>query len=216
MIPGWLDDGPFGVVFDVGGNVGEFAEAALGRWPKASVYSFEPLPPASVRNRERAAGRWSVYEVAIGEAPDRGTLYYCLNQHSASTMQEPGAARLAHFGLADEFRPLEVEVLPLDSFLPLVRGRLLVKVDVEGSELQVLRGARETLLRAEMVVCEVQNDPEIFIGSASAWEVDLLLREAGLHFAGLAGALLSPASGGVLQFDGVWVRERRAWDDQAF
>lgn len=197
---------PFVTVLDVGGNVGTFAEAAAELWPGALITSFEPIPGAATANRSRAGGRWQVEQVAIsgghGEAPFR----FCRNQPSASTMQEPGTVRLERFGIVDDFEVVQIATRPLDDYLELVAGRTLVKIDVEGHELEVLAGAGAVLELAAAVVVEVNQDPDIFLGAPSPAVVDQELRRHGLELAGVLSAFPDPA-GRVIQFDGLWLRQ---------
>lgn len=197
--------GPFDTVLDVGGNVGEFAELARQAWPDARVTSFEPVPPCARENRRRAAGRWWVEECALSADAGRATIRVCLNQPSASTMQEPGTTRLERFGIRDEFEELEVPVRTLDEFADVAGGRCLVKIDVEGHELAVLDGGEELLRHVECVVVEVNQDPHVFEGAPPPAVVDDALRRHGLFFSGVFAVQLDPA-GEVVQFDGVWRR----------
>lgn len=197
--------GPYDTVFDVGGNVGDFAEAAHALWPQALITSFEPVPELAAANWKRSAGRWQVNDVAISDRSGDATMLVCTNQHSASTLQEPGNVRRREFGIVDQFQPTFVRTERLDWFDRVGAGRLLIKIDVEGHEGQVLVGARSVLSRAATVVCEVQNDPDIFLGSPAPSAVDKILRHCGLHFAGLLDSFASPG-GRVLQFDGIWKR----------
>lgn len=204
-----LPDVDYDLILDVGGNIGEVAEAMYNYWPDARLVSFEPIPGAAEANRLRAAGRWDVITTAIGErASDAEPLWFCANQHTASTMQQPGTARRKLYGIRDVHEQVSVQVQPLDAFLSLSEGRerILVKVDVEGYEAHVLRGARRYLPRATTVVCEVQQDPTIFLGSPSPAWVDRELQAYGLVLHGVAGVELSPA-GRVVQWDGVWTRD---------
>lgn len=214
--PATILGGPFDSVLDVGGNLGEFAEAARQAWPDAWITSFEPQPEIAEAQQVRAAGRWQVEEVAISDRAGRASLQLCLNQPPASSLQQLGPTRRQEFGLHDRLQPVEVRTAPLDDFLEFTEGTLLVKIDVEGHEAQVLAGATRTLRAAETVLVEMQNDPGIFLGAAAPAVLDTLLRAAGLSFAGLAGAFLAP-SGRVLQFDAVYRRDvasnLRKWSD---
>ena len=131
---------PGGTAVDVGANQGFFAYAFSSI--AARVEAFEPNPdyaafaracsgpaPACTRSRSRtgAARRssWCPSPSRDGTAPGR--------------QPEAGAAEQ---GPAQRF---QVEVRTLDSYgLREVRA---VKVDVEGSEMEVLEGGRETILR---------------------------------------------------------------------
>lgn len=197
--------GAFEHVLDVGGNVGEWAELARGLWPAASLTSFEPIPALADLNRDRARGRWVVEPVALSDSSGEGELLVCLNQHSASTMEEPGPLRRQAWGIADQFKPIRIQTRLLDEYLPAPGpGRLLVKVDVEGHEGPVLAGGPRLLERADAVIVECQQSPDGFDGAWTPAELDVLLRDRGLYFAGVVGALLTPA-GEVAQFDGLWL-----------
>lgn len=207
-----VDDlGPFDYVLDVGGNVGEFAESCWRAWsPSVTIDSFEPIPGAANTNRKRSAGAWRVHELAVSSANGRAPLHVCQNQHSASTMQEPGTLRRERFKIHDVFRTIAVATCTLDDYLADVlhlelAGRVLLKIDVEGHELHALRGATRTLARVSVAIVEVNQEPDIFVGSPPPDAIDAELRHAGLYFVGVAGVQLDPA-GEVVQFDGVWSR----------
>jgi FkbM family methyltransferase len=203
---------PFDLILDVGGNIGETAEAMHTLWPAARLVSFEPIPGAADANRLRAADRWEVITTAIGERHGRELLWFCTNQHTASTMQAPGTARERLYGIHDVHEVTEVETQPLDAFLSLANGRerILIKIDVEGYEEHVLKGARDFLSLATTVICEVQQDPTIFLGSPSPYMVDRRMQDAGQSFVGIIGCELSP-TGRVMQWDGEWTRDAEPW-----
>lgn len=205
--------GPFDVVLDVGGNIGDFAAEAHDCWPRAAIYSFEPVPKLAEQNAKRAAGRWQTYTLAISRSEGAAEIRYCENQHSASTMQRPGSARAEHFKISDRFTRVKIHTAPLDHLATYCDGRVLLKVDVEGHEGDVLSSGRDVLGMVETVICEVQNDPSVFVGAPAPYEIDARLRNAGLMFAGCAGALVAP-NGALLQFDGVWRRTIAKTEDE--
>lgn len=196
--------GPFDSVLDVGGNVGQSAKMCRELWPSATITSFEPIPALALANDERSQGRWWVVPVAISDQPGSATIHACLDQPSASTMQRPGPARLERFGIRDRFADLEVPAELLDYYLGRARGRSLVKIDVEGHEMQVLDGAPEVLDLAAVVVIEC-NAPGVFEGAPSVPAIELRMRAHGLFFAGVLDCLKDPA-GDVVQFDAVFQR----------
>jgi FkbM family methyltransferase len=136
-----------GAIYDVGANCGWFAvrAARAGR----PVRAFEPVPPTAdfaERNLARIAGADArVVRAAVAEAPGTATihLYSSSGNNSLHERTLPPGHRLRRTGA------LEVDVVRLDDLV----GRDgfpppgLIKIDVEGAELAVLRGARETLAR---------------------------------------------------------------------
>lgn len=202
--------GPFDLVLDVGGNVGAFAEQCWTAWPAATIVSFEPLPELVARNRRRAQGRWMVEPVALSSSAGAATLHECVSVPDASTLERPGSARRRLFGAVDEWRDVDVQLRTLDEYRHLVPvdfdgRRVLLKLDVEGHELEVLRGGPSTLARVDVVVCEV-SQCELVVGQVPASVLDAELRHAGLYFVGVAAVLLTPGGSRVAQFDAVWSR----------
>lgn len=130
--------GPGSVVWDVGANVGFFSllAARLG----ARVHAFEPLPAsaAALRGHVAANGygeRVTVHERAVA-ARSRRAPFLVVDEASWSHLADRGP----HPRARDR---IEVEVVALDD-LALPRPDV-VKIDVEGSEVAVLEGARRTL-----------------------------------------------------------------------
>lgn len=197
--------GPFDEVLDVGGNIGLFAERCRDAWPDARITSFEPLPGAVHVHRDRARNRWWVEQVAVSSQRGEATLHFCTNQHTASSLHTAGVVRRERFGLRDTFQDITVRTETLDRLIATtLRPRTLLKVDVEGHELEVLRGAERTLDQVTVCVVEV-NQGDVFQGAPAPVQVDGELRRHGLSFTGVIGVVVDGA-GDVVQFDGVWSR----------
>jgi FkbM family methyltransferase len=133
--------------FDVGANVGAVA-LALAKYVGSSgkVFAFEPGPPNILRlqrNLELNPSLLSRTEiVACGVADMPGELWWA-EEHG-----NPGNALLSDRGTH------KIPVTTLDSFVEKRGiGRVdFVKIDVEGMEFQVMRGAADTLRRFRPIV----------------------------------------------------------------
>jgi FkbM family methyltransferase len=130
------------VALDVGANVGAYS-TLFGRWvgPSGSVFAFEPAPrifQGLVRHIELNHLSAVVRPIcsAVGEVPATARLVVA---------GSAGESRLAIASDGDA-RTIPVPVTTIDEFC--ARERIapdFIKIDVEGSELAVLRGARETI-----------------------------------------------------------------------
>ena len=159
LVRGLVDEGlQFATVIDVGANVGQFSRAAVSFWPDAQVLAFEPLPACAEQLQQAlgATGRVQVQAVAIGRLD--GTTAFHPHEYTLSSSVLPvTAAASEQFGWAKEKPPIDVPVRRLDTLLAgrkLARPTLL-KVDVQGFELEVLRGAPRTLDSVDALVLEV-------------------------------------------------------------
>jgi FkbM family methyltransferase len=131
---------PGSTVIDVGANIGFFT-VRFARWaePQGRVIAIEPEPEnvRQLRWRIDDAGVTSSVEVIEGVVADQaGTLRLWLSPFS------PAAHHLAADGIP--VRAWTVDDLMAARGWPFVS---LIKIDVDGAEVRVLRGARETITR---------------------------------------------------------------------
>jgi FkbM family methyltransferase len=131
---------------DVGGHIGFFTmqmAAAVG--PEGRVYAFEPLDAnANLLERSIAENgfndRVRFQRAAVGAAPGTATLTFpveTLNSGGAYLLPDGGAPLAGN-------QKKEVPLVALDA-LELRRPVRFIKMDVEGAEPQVLRGAARIL-----------------------------------------------------------------------
>lgn len=142
FIAGHVTEGD--VFYDIGANIGFFSLIAARRAGSAGrVYAFEPVPDnaAAISRSARLNGfdAVDVLNVAVGSSNGRTELM--LARHI-------GGATLASVGPPPDLRgTIEVALVSIDRLIAQRRLRppTLVKVDVEGAELDVLKGMTETL-----------------------------------------------------------------------
>lgn len=165
-------------VVDVGANVGLYTlNMASLVGPGGRVIAFEPDPDLAALLRDNCAANGAsnveTHAVALGSAPDRLILHrLTLNS---------GENHLGSQGRTAFRTPVEVEVAAFDKLLPGIRPDF-VKVDVQGWELNVLRGMEGTLRESNArVYLEFWPDGLKRAGSAPA-DLFSFIHGLGLHF----------------------------------
>jgi FkbM family methyltransferase len=195
-----------GTVLDVGANRGQFAVVAARRWPQARLICFEPLPGA-VRVLARVLGpRAEVRNLALSDMPGEVKLHVSRADDSSSLLPI-GARQSATFPGTDEVGVISVPAARLDEEIDaaLLTRPVLLKVDVQGGELGVLRGATGLLPDVDAVLVEC-SFVDFYEGQPLAHEVVEFLRGHGLVLTG-AGMPTTDAAGAVVQIDLVFSRQ---------
>lgn len=134
------------VVFDVGANEGHWSALALGANPGARIFAFEPHPQTFRRLVSRLPGV-RCFDLGLGERAGVLALHdYAEGSGSGHASFVEGVIENIHRRAAATW---EVKVATLDDVADAegVDAIDLLKVDVEGMELAVLRGARRRLER---------------------------------------------------------------------
>lgn len=142
-------------VLDVGANVGQFRDMLREEVGyDGLIVSFEPTRKAAHLLQQRSGGdpRWVVYDCALG-AKDMVRRLNVMSADTLSSFLEPdssGATGLfAQHNVVDHAE--EVSIRTLDSVLEELRaagrlsGGVFLKMDTQGFDLEVLKGAEKSL-----------------------------------------------------------------------
>ena len=179
--------GPVRTVVDIGANRGQFALAARHCFPDARIISFEPLagPAALYRAVFAGDGRTRLFESAIGPAPGEATIHLSARDDSSSLLPITARQNALFPGTAEAGTAI-IQVTRLSDALPAgeIAAPALLKLDVQGFELQALAGCEDVLGRFAWVYVEC-SFMELYAGQSLADEVIAWLRERGLRLAGV-------------------------------
>jgi FkbM family methyltransferase len=179
------------VAFDCGAHHGRVTRSFLRAFPRATVYAFEPTPATFEILSRNLAGVDRVELVNAAVGAERGTLdLYVQDWEQSNSLVDPGG----------DAASVKVDVVPLGEFCAErgIRHIDLLKLDVEGYELQVLRGL-EPMLRAQkvdVIYTEVRFEP-FAPGCTHFLELVGYLRGFGYRFFGFYDTIYKPW----LQFD---------------
>jgi FkbM family methyltransferase len=117
------------------------------------------------------------YQVALGSSPGTAIMYLSDNQKQSSSILKP-KVHLTHHPHVKFDGTEEVEVDLLDNFD--TKDYNFLNMDVQGYELEVLKGATETLKHVDYVYCEVNRD-EVYENNAYVEELDEYLSTYGME-----------------------------------
>ena len=163
------------VAVDIGAHVGYYSRLIWQMMQgKGSIYAFEPDPRTFIYLEENVRGRpgLSAYKMALGESHGRARFFSAVSSDLGSTVRQVGV-------------PVTVDCTTLDLFcqsLCIADQVDFVKLDVEGGEAAVLRGARQV---------RSGNNPPIWMIEV----IDSFLLEAGTSPEEMTTELLWAQSG---------------------
>jgi FkbM family methyltransferase len=198
-------------VFDVGANVGQFAQELRLVGFGGNIISFDPLTTAHAQLCEasRNDSKWTVHpRAAVGDHDGEIDINIAGNSVSSSVLPMLDAHSSAAVGsayVASERTPL----IRLDSVAELYLSkdsRPFIKIDTQGFEWQVLEGATETLKRAQGVLLELSLVP-LYDGQRLWREIIERMETEGFTLWAIQKGFTDPRTGRSLQINAIFVRE---------
>ncbi|HEY0172642.1 MAG TPA: FkbM family methyltransferase [Pyrinomonadaceae bacterium] len=197
-------------IFDVGAYQGDFARLCFDVWPEAKVVAFEVLDHKVERLRKMAEFGNSVEVVTcLLGAHDRDSVPFHEMETASSVLEE-------HIQ-----QSAPVKSHPMRTVDRVVRDRGasppdFLKLDVQGYELEVLKGAEESLNSLQVILAEL-NFLDIHKNVPLVSEVIAWLDERGWVAYDVCGLTRRPLDGALWQADLIFVpkdsplRTNKAW-----
>jgi FkbM family methyltransferase len=159
-------------IFDIGANIGTTSLFFASLNPKAKIYSFEPHPSSFKRAAENVSlnsfTNIELLNTGLGEKKEIVKLYE-VNEHN------PGMNRI----IAEEknlpFKTIEIDSLDNICKVKGITQVDLIKLDVEGFEYSVLKGAKEIILNSKPLLFIELDDNYLKENNSTSKEVITLL-----------------------------------------
>lgn len=161
--------GPDDDAIDVGAHKGEVTAQILTSAPNGKLLAVEPLPHLAADLRRTLPSGVIVEEFALNdEEPGEVEFLHVKNNPGYSGLRE------RDYPEEPEFERLTVKTQRLDTLVEQhgLRPRL-IKIDVEGAELLVLRGARKTIAEFKPVILVEHGSAALGYGESPATFFDL-------------------------------------------
>ena len=141
---------------DAGACRGDFTALLLAQFPDAAIHAFEPDPEWSRRTCERFASDPGVrvWNAALHEHATGAELQVHADPGTSSLLPRAASVRRYYHAHDRVVGSIPVATAVLDPFIDreAPAGVALVKLDTQGSELSILRGAQRSLATAAIDV----------------------------------------------------------------
>lgn len=199
------------VALDVGANTGQFGDLLLEVGFKGTLISFEAIPEVHaqlVRHAQRRSSSWRVAPcAALGS--ERGQLELNIAANSVSSSVLP--MRQIHVDSAPGSHYVSRRTVSVERLDELAAGFILpsanvfIKVDTQGYELEVLKGAtglwsRTSALQLELSLVPLYDQAPTLAGMIT------YMASMGFDLFGMVPGFRDRRSGRTLQMDGFFVR----------
>ncbi|MDE2595380.1 MAG: FkbM family methyltransferase [Sphingomonadales bacterium] len=201
---------PIDLIVDVGANTGQFARDIRARFPRAHIVSFEPnpVPYAELSAWARADGNATAINCALGEEEAMLDMHVHTDHSPSSSLLPTTTTNVELFPQTAEQHVQQVRVRRLDDVLAEIGHPAgpdtFLKLDVQGFEEMVLRGAPLTLATAAALMTEVPID-QLYQGQTDFFTLYQTVTKAGLRYGGNMSQFLAP-DGHVVFLDAFFVR----------
>jgi FkbM family methyltransferase len=130
---------PGDVVFDVGANDGRTVQRLQAHLPEPAIFAFEPVSSTFQLLTERTADQANVRCLRLALGSEAGQRQMFLNETAAVHSLDPG------WGASTGTETIEMTTVDLVVAQEGIPRIDLLKIDAEGHDLEVLKGARDTL-----------------------------------------------------------------------
>ena len=176
---------PLQVIFDVGANTGQTAHKLRHHFPLAQLHCFEPYPDAFDQLQASLAAdpKGVAHQVALGD--QNGSALLFVNNESATNSFLANQPDPARQGPHAYIQARDRTLAPMQTLTAFCRQQNistidLLKIDTQGYELHVLRGAQPMLTPTQirLIYLEVLFYP-LYEAQARFYEIQALLDKSG-------------------------------------
>lgn len=174
---------PIKTIFDVGANDGGYSTSLRKFFPKATIYAFEPHPQ-SFQRLSRISNKYNikVFRLGLGNKITKGKIWDFADDAKLKHTQPTSTLASIYKEVIEGYhrqkaQSFDIELTTLDDFTSKQNIKKIdfLKIDTEGSEYNVLLGARNLLKERKISVIQFEfNEMNVYSRRFFKDYVDLL------------------------------------------
>lgn len=207
-VAGTLEHFGIKTVLDVGANVGQYASMLRAQGYAGRILSFEPVAASYAQLKEAAKGDplWEVFHHGLGAEDASAEMFI----EGSSSMNSMLRARQDMPLMKNEIHKSRqvVEIRRLDSIFDSLCGKdegIFLKIDTQGFELDVLKGAEKSMPRLTGLELELSLTP-LYQNQTCLPEVAAHLYQRGFKFWSIERGIADAKSGETYEVEGIFIR----------
>jgi len=204
----WLLKYNIQTVIDAGAGTGQFARRIRNTFSSASLICFEPIDACfqEIQSYFKDDPHISLHKLALGEQAGSFEFHVHKNPGSSSFLKMTDIHTNAYPG-SGESESVVIQTIRLDEFLNNTTpdAEIMLKLDTQGTELSILKGAGAWLDKMKVILVEL-NFAETYEQCPLFDEVYHFLRAHHFSLAGIENASQSLHDGSFLQCDAFFVK----------
>lgn len=208
----WLQNMNINTVIDVGAHKGEFALQLHQLLPTARFYCFEPLPDIflELKANLKDLQTFTVFNFAIGDRQGELAMYRSDFSPSSSLLKMAELHQKSFpYTSGEKLETVKVKTLNQIGTEIRLEDNILLKIDVQGYEDRVIRGASNIIERSKVVIVETSFF-ELYEKQVLFGDIYRLLNEQGFIYSGTWEETKSPIDGIPLQQDSIFIKKEKA------
>lgn len=204
----WLQEMGIHTILDVGANVGKFSIKFDKIINDAMIYAFEPLSDCYkllLDNTKHIKGL-KCYNLGLGRESKDALIFH--NEFSpSSSLLEMNDIHKDAFPHTKHSTEEKIKILPLDEMIDDINWnkKVLLKIDVQGYELEVLNGAELSLNNIDLIIIETSFD-ELYKDQPLFNPIYKFLTAHHFNYEGNFDQFKDPRTGRILQADAIFLK----------